>query len=117
MECRGGDVAKISILKSSLAQSRRESARMGLAVAHGSFPREAQLGSKGSEGCIVAIGAEVCENPNERGAKGLDHVVEGDLGDRIDDCIVLDAVAADLESEEDRAVHHEATMGQIVSRQ
>jgi hypothetical protein len=38
-------------------------------------------------------------------------MVEGSLGGRIDDCIVSDSVAADLEGEEDGAIGHDGKKG------
>ena len=38
-------------------------------------------------------------------------MVEGNLGGRIDDCIVFDAVVADLEGELDGAIGHDGKRG------
>ena len=89
---------------------RSESASVGPFVSHGAIPSQAQLGGKGGEVGIVAIGVEVIDNFSEGGADGFEHLVERDLGGGIDDFILLNGVEGGVEIEKNSTGVH----GQIV---
>lgn len=79
----------------------------GFAIAHGSIPGEPQLGDKGGEGCIVARRAKVGDEPDKSSAEDIKHMVKGGVRRRFDDSVVLEAVLAVLEGDDDRTVDHD----------